>query len=150
LGTTIGCQDKIKKLLQAITVTEAYRAGHASPSSRYSIQCWINQHHQLYSSLGPTVDIEKVFKEKRNKCCQKWHEKIEVQFQNHLHNLFRHVTKVIANDASIKRIVHYMIKKSKANFPHCPQRSCLHLTRNKFWSWFNSHSGQLNLPTPKP
>ena len=92
LAFTFGYNNRIsgqnKNLVQAITVTEACHAGYTSPPSHYSLQHWINQHHQLYSSLGPSVDIEKVFKEKRNKYHQKWHEKIEAQFPDHLHNLF--------------------------------------------------------------
>jgi hypothetical protein len=53
------------------------------------------------------------------------------------------------NDASVHRIIHYMNKKSKANFPFCPTCCKLRLTKQKFWSWFHSNNGSMRSPKPK-
>jgi hypothetical protein len=128
--------------LQAVIVTEAYHAGYCSTPSSHTLQKWIklhkSKHHQTRtcskSGLGQ----------------MRWHEHIEKEFPNHLHNMFRHVTKIIGNNTSVHCIIHYMNKKLKANFPFCPTYCKLSLTKQKFWSWFHSNDGSMRSPKPKP
>jgi hypothetical protein len=142
-------QDKVKIILQAVVVTEAYHAGYCSAPSPHTLKKRIKLHKCKHCQLEP-VKIEDVFENKSGLGQMKWYERIEKEFPNHLHNMFRHVTKIIGNDASVHHTIHYMNKKSKADFPFCPTRRKLALTEQNFWSWFHSNNDSMKSPKPKP
>lgn len=150
-ASALGFEDVTKKmrmmLAEAIGQREAYLGGYKKPPVAKSIIDWWNDYSIVKRS---SFKIDRLFESRAGKGRIKKVTYLERQFPHLLHSLYRYATKTIGVDSHVKLIVNMMNSKAALDFPLCPIRSNLGLTKSHFWTFFNGNGGKLKSPVTKP
>ena len=138
-------------LAKAILTTECYLEGYPLAMCQpRSFQRW----YALFKSkeLGRMDKklVEDLFQNQSGNKTTPYSQKIEKQFPGYLHKLFRYAGKIEGYEAAIAVLIESMNNKAQADFPMCPTRGVLHLTKYTFETFFKDFKGIIKEDQSKP
>lgn len=136
-----------KKLISAVATYHSYVSGYSTVICSYdSFRRW----YKSYIDNKKNGMLEKMFENPRGDYKLPYITEVEKQFPGFLHECYRYATSVAGSDAQLDTLIEIMKEYSKVEFPNCPIRGSLNMTKYYFYHFFNIFEGKFRSPTTKP
>lgn len=134
-------------LCEAVGRREAYLCGYTQPFGWSTVLRWWNDYERNERECN---DILQTFIDKRKTKRKSYIESIQLQFPDFLHKLYRYASNHLNHNTNNYQIRHLMIVKAKRDFPTCPIRSTLKLSKYNFEQFFKLNGGKYRALCTKP
>ena len=137
------------KLANAILRRESYLAGYLFPFLKPKTfnKIWLKLNNEIRQNPSNAAFV---LNSKKGENKTSYVAKIEKEYPQFLHEMYRFSTGTLGITENTIRICKVMNQHAKETYPDCPIRGNLHFTKNHFWKWFYKHGGKVMRSVTKP
>ena len=134
-------------LCEAVGKREAYLCGYPKPFGWSTVMKWWKKHEREEQEM---YDFDGIFATNRKRKRNSYIQAIQEKYPGFLHELYRYASNTIGHNSNNFRVRTLMIKKARLDYPNCPVRGKLILTKHHFKTFFTNNGGKYKKISSKP